>query len=659
MAGETECRKLSRVKPRDKRAIAVLVSALLVFLIWQWQANRYSHPANVRNVVLDLRSADEDRRMEAKNALSAMGTNAVPFLWTLYTATHPTRRFDFWRWRWVPISVPPFRNWKSKERSLGFEGLRALGPQAVSISSSLVLELKEEPRVGGRPMELLMSIGPAALPAITSALTDSSPHAKEMLLSVIGHYRSGAAPALVDVVAAIHDPNDRVRRAAASAIAQIQGFPSLSVPALTLLLRDPNAENREMAMHALSAFGTNASPVGAELRRLAPVIPLDHPERVASASLLISLRDVEQARVEVLNLLESTNPTNRLWALTHLTELPVPFAEIGQIASRFLGDPDAAVRLDSAKELGQAARETGYPEELINAGLGAGAVELRLAFLEFAWKPDPASLPLTMRALADPDARVCRAAAVSLTGPTFSTKPAQPALAALLNHAEPSVRRDAYHALHNSDSKLFPMLVPWPLNTPTERTVNTLARLHLLGPAAVADTNQLAAAVGRLPQPFAPLAGALTASGRMNLIPGLKSMLTDRQELGRQYAAETLVELGQRQAEARDTVLELLRATNTPPAALNGLKISLGIQRSVNMPLWLELAESAPFEIRREGLLRIVGSPGGNVEKVVPILLKATRDSDRRISDLATGLLRQYPAEQVDKYRAQTPHAPR
>lgn len=645
------------MKPRDKRAVCVLVFVLVLHIGWQWHSSRYAHPSNVRNIVLDMRSSDEARRMEAKNTLLEMGTNAAPHLWQLYVTTNQGGPVGIGRW--FQTGNPRRRNPESKERRIGYEGLMALGPAAASVSSNLVHELVREPKEGGRATSLLISIGPAALPAIAPALSSSPPLVKEMLLNVVGHYRSGATPVTLDIIAAIHGSDARVRRAAASALAQVQGFPSLSVPALVTMLRDTNAENREMAMHALSVFGTNANAAVPELHRLVSAIPRDHSERVAAAALLIAMREVDEARAEVMNLLESTNPTNRLWALTNLTEVPVPFPEIGRIAARFLGDSDTAVRFHSAQELGQAARATGYPEELINAGLGASSADLRLAFLQTAYRPDVSMLPLTIRALGNDDARVCRAAAVSLTGQDFSTRPAQPALAALLNHADQSVRRDAYHALHNSDFRLFPMLVPWPLNTPTERTVNTLVRLYLLGPSAVTDTNQFVTVVGRLPQPFAPLAGAVTTIGRMNLIPSLKTMLALRQEIGPCDAADTLVELSPRYTEARVAVLELLLSAATPRASVDGLRMALGFQRSSNMPIWLELAERADPDLRREALLRIGGPPSGGVEKVIPILLKAARDSDRRVSDLATGLLRHYPAELVDKHRHAAPPAQR
>lgn len=592
--------------------------------------------------------------MEAKNALTEMGTNAVPHLWRLYTTTNaPSMGTRLTRW--LGGQAPRRRQPESNERRIGYEGLKALGPEAVSVSSNVVVELQHDSQRVGYATTLLMSMGPGALPAIAPVLTTGSPQTKEQLLYVIGHYGPAASSAVVDVVAVLHGPDAKLRQVAASTLARIQGLPFLSVPALTTLLSDTNSETRQVAMHALTAFGPKASAGLGQVRQLVSTAPLDSPERPVAVGLLLSMNERNLARTEVLHLLESANPTNRLWALTNLTEVQLTWQEIGQFAVRFLSDPDPTVQAHSALELGQATREAGYPEAFINAGLGAASAETRLVFLKAAWKTDAAILPLSIRALADPDARVCRAAAVGLIGPNFSTKPAQSALAALLNHSDQSVRRDAYHALHNSDFRQFPMLVPWPLNTPTERTINAMVRLHLLGSSSVADTNQLPAEAGRLSQQFAPLLGAITATGRLNLIPSLKTMLSTQKELGPTDAADELVLLSVSHAEARTAILELLRSSRTPDNSVDALRMALGFNASSVMPIWLELAERAEPSLRREALLHIAGPPGVTAERSIPLLLKAAREPDVRVRELATGLLRRYPADVVDRHRATSP----
>lgn len=646
------------MNPRNRRALWVLGVALTVHLLWQWDSSRYSHPSNVRQVVLDMRSPDESRRMEARNALTAMGTNAVPHLWRLYTTTNAPS------WgtriaRWMGMHNPRRREPETKERRIGFEGLRALGPEAVSISSNLVAELQQDARHSVQASILLTSIGPRALPAIAPVLSTGSPQTKEQLLYVISYYGPSASSAVVDVVAAVHGPDEKVRQAAAATLARIQGLPFLSVPALTTLLSDTNSETRQVAMHALTVFGPKASAGLSQVRQLASTAPLDSPERPVAAGLLLAMKERSLARAEVLQLLESGNPTNRIWALTNLTEVLLTWPEIGRLAIRFLSDLDPAVQAHSGLELGQATREAGYPEAFINAGLGAASAETRLVFLKAAWKPDAAILPMTIRALGDSDARVCQAAALSLTGLDCSTKAAQPALAALLNHADRSVRRDSYHALHNSDYKLFPMLVPWPLDTPAERTINALVRLHVLGSSAVTHTNQLPADAGRLSQQFAPLMGALTTAGLINLIPSLKTMLSSQTALGPLDAADTLVELVASHPEARNAVIELLRSPATPPHSVHGLRMALGFKAASAMPVWLELAERAEPGLRREALLHIAGSSAAPADRSIPLLLKATRDADMRVRELATNLLRRYPADAVERHRAATPPATR
>lgn len=625
----------------------------MVHFFWQWNSNRYSHPSNVRQVAQDLFSPNEEVRMYAKNALAEMGTNAVPHLWRLYTTTNAPS------WgtqiaRWTGTHNPRRRGPETKERRIGYEGLKALGPEAVSVSSNVVVELQHDSQRVGHATTLLMSMGPGALPAIAPVLTTGSPQTKEQLLYVIGHYGPAASSAVVDVVAVLHGPDAKLRQVAASTLARIQGLPFLSVPALTTLLSDTNSETRQVAMHALTAFGPKASAGLGQVRQLVSTAPLDSPERPVAVGLLLSMNERSLARTEVLHLLESANPTNRLWALTNLTEVQLTWQEIGRFAVRFLSDPDPTVQAHSALELGQATREAGYPEAFINAGLGAASAETRLVFLKAAWKSDAAILPMTVRALSDPDARVCRTAALSLTGLNFPTKPAQSALAALLNHSDRSVRRDAYHALHNSDFRLFPMLVPWPLDTPTERTINALVRLHLLGNSAVTDTNQFTAEAGRLSQQFAPLMGALTTTGRLNLIPSLKTMLSSQTALGPTDAADTLVELAASHPEARTAILELLRSPATPPDSVQGLRRALGFKAAFVMPIWVELAERAAPDLRREALLHIIGPPGVPAERSIPLLLNAARDADVRVRELATGLLRQYPAEVIERHRPTT-----
>ncbi|MBI3875493.1 MAG: HEAT repeat domain-containing protein [Verrucomicrobia bacterium] len=633
---------------RNRRALGMLGILLLAVLIWSLHSSFYFSVQNAGSIVRDLRGRDEQRRMEAQDALSRLGTNAVPVLWRYYTTQDPVwpARLN----RWIPFIR--IRVSRADTREIGYEGLRALGSSAFPVSSNLVQEVVRSSRRDGRSVHLLFCIGSSAVPDIIASIRSAPPLARVDLLYALASYRGGAAVATPLVTKMLSDPDGAVRQAAAVALGQIRSDALVVVPELARGLRDPNREVRQAVLQSLAAYGTNSVSVIPDLLRLASITGLDDPERGDIAAALISTRDANTARPEVLALLESRNLTNRIWAITNLTEVPIPFAEIGRLVARFINDPDANLSVTSASELGQAAREASYPTPFVDAGLGATLPEARLAFLKTAWRPDHGILPHTIRAMGDGDARVRAAAAESLIGMTPPALAAQHALGRLLDDPDYHVRRVAYHALHNTDSDSFPAPIDWQSGMEGEKRFIAVAKLHLFGPQSVTDTNLLAAARTNLFPSFARSLALASSRSNPPDIPSLKSLVASPDLRASSEATASLLRLSRDNTDARQALVEALAFGETVGP---GAHLALATFTPRNQAVLLDLVARAGPRVRREALGWLLPERLEDRDRALSVLMKASRDLDLPVASMAKTLLDKMG---TDGKAARTPEAP-
>jgi HEAT repeat protein len=286
--------------------------------------------------------------------------------------------------------------------------LRTIGsvPLAALISS---LRL-EDTRNG--VVEALRQLGPAAGPALRSALSDSDPNVRQG--AVIGLGKIAAVETSVPSLnTALSDPDQRVRQEAVDALGRIgqSGSPSSVIAPLTAALADAAPRVRAEAARCLSGLPPSSA---------ASAVP----------ALVVALGDQDEF------VRRSASDTLRL-----IGPLTVP----ALIAA--LNDPRADVRRGAAKTLGGMR----HPDEQVIPRLIAALEDPEQAVREEAAKTlshfGPAAVPPLIAALGNSNPETRRLAAVALrAGPESSV----PALVAALWDPDETVRHAAAAALENA-----------------------------------------------------------------------------------------------------------------------------------------------------------------------------------------------------------------
>ena len=109
-------------------------------------------------------------------------------------------------------------------------------------------------------------IGPSAIPALLDTLRNDNSRMRSGAALAFSWMKEDAAPAVPDLVTAIADPEDDVRRHAAESLGQI-GAPA--VPVLARALQHDQAKVRVASLSALSSMGATAQGVAEQIVPLA------------------------------------------------------------------------------------------------------------------------------------------------------------------------------------------------------------------------------------------------------------------------------------------------------------------------------------------------------------------------------------------------------
>ncbi|MBV9947521.1 MAG: HEAT repeat domain-containing protein, partial [Myxococcales bacterium] len=154
----------------------------------------------------------------------------------------------------IPALVEALRDRDEDEASVKPAVAAALGrirdPAAVPL---LVQQLRDADDRSARALaEALVAFGPAAVPALTPVLGDPSQGAARVWAArILG--RIGDPGAVDDLVARLHDRDDRLRMAAAEALGAI-GDPKALAPMMRAALRDPAPQVRAHAAGAVAGI---------------------------------------------------------------------------------------------------------------------------------------------------------------------------------------------------------------------------------------------------------------------------------------------------------------------------------------------------------------------------------------------------------------------
>ena len=254
---------------RRRRIILCCVlagAAAGVFVFWPrsepvYEGKRLSH------WLAEASSRQDPARYEqAKRALQAAGTKALPWLMSELTRSEPKWSAALRRLRgsvtgrYPGPSAYEIRSWNAAV------GLRLLGPATATALPELdrCLYLGDR-RLRDSAAHAMAGGGEAALPYLLKGMTNLQVQfACIYSLGWLAHTTPAATPHLVRL---FESPNPQARRAAAMHLIDVASHPELTVPALAIAMWDPGAEVRNFATRAFTHMRSNSAPLAEALRR--------------------------------------------------------------------------------------------------------------------------------------------------------------------------------------------------------------------------------------------------------------------------------------------------------------------------------------------------------------------------------------------------------
>jgi hypothetical protein len=280
---------LSLVEVRKHRRlllVAILVSVLGVACIYLASDREPRYQGKELSVWLELSSdpgnpgypAEGPRADEARFAIAAIGTNAVPLLvkWISYERPRwkeRTVRILARKGRWV-LSIAWNLIWKPL---FGDVQRGAMAPVAFAVygeeANFAVPELTRVARRQGMSawaaIKAMGFTGTSALPVLKEMLADETGVHRYDVAIAIGSIRNlgpETAATVEFLVPFLHDKNARARSGVATALGMLSAEPGVVVPALKRALLDPDADTRKNAVWALRHFPGQKAMFVSELK---------------------------------------------------------------------------------------------------------------------------------------------------------------------------------------------------------------------------------------------------------------------------------------------------------------------------------------------------------------------------------------------------------
>ena len=316
------------MKKRELIWLALLLVGALVAIVWR---GRPVKPVDYRGKnawqwAFQAQSPIPGFREEARAALQAMGSNAVPLLLEKFQAKES---LSYRTRSWLGTNLPA---------SVGSRFTRGLKPTLVNSDRS----------IAAYAFTAVGTNAAAAVPAFLTAMHDPE---LQILWDSASALVAIGEPAVPGLIPLLDDPNFRVRHAAAFALGQI-GPPALAaVPALLRRLTDRVPEVRASTLYTLSRIGPRAGPA------VLKVVQESRGEiRCAAAKALVAVHPRGQLSLPVLvEMARDRDAPARAAAIEALALLRMAHTNAMAVYVAGLDDADAGVRLAATKALGEVA----------------------------------------------------------------------------------------------------------------------------------------------------------------------------------------------------------------------------------------------------------------------------------------------------------------
>lgn len=263
-----------RLKGRVVAITALIcVGGAIAFIVVGFRNNepRYEGKTLSQWLALYVAHANDSQGEHAELAVRAIGTNALPFLLEWVRDEQPSK----WKELLVvtlerlPRFIQPqaFRDWQIRQTSASARadrsivGFELLGPNADAAIPELARVANaangaNAPRVA---VDALVGIGPAALPAVMSVVTNTNSMARFYAITSLRAFGSNATPAIPILIDSLRE-DDLIATAAAQTLGALQLEQEITVPALMKMVESPRPLLRLFAIDAIVAFGEQARP---------------------------------------------------------------------------------------------------------------------------------------------------------------------------------------------------------------------------------------------------------------------------------------------------------------------------------------------------------------------------------------------------------------
>jgi HEAT repeat protein len=683
--------------------------------------------AEAREVVPQLIEALTDPEQQvwfgAVVALSNIGPDAAEAIPALIDGlsdrTRGGWRQRYWRQVWYrsayalgqigPAAIPALRETlEHEEAPLRAGAAKALGWMGEAASETVPLlaaKLADEDEdVRLQAAEALGEIRQAGLSALVAALSHKNPAARSSAaygLKVAFPSNEQARQALAQVAAddeqsrvraaaletltalgyrtepflplllkALLDPDEGVQHEAINGLLSLE--PSVTVPPLINMVREPNQEHQERAAFVLFRIGPPAKESARPLIKVlleganrdqqvfiralravgAPAIPeimsaiQDQPASNITLEhwSVQSLSGMGGASVEPLaEFLENPSETVRLAAARSLQLMEGESAPARQNLLGCLEDPSELVRAASLQALVNSGAGFHLLEQPLRRALNDASKQVRRSAVDAIAdlnKEAKSLVPELVLLVSDEDGQLRTAAIAALGSMEEEAHPAAESLVQALDSAPPSEQEEIVRTLGRIGSSAA-LAVP-SLSELLEREpglrISILTALANIGPEAEPALPRIKAS---LEHPEAEIrAAAVVAFSRVesnstSLLNRLRAALEDERTIVRQPAAQGLGRLGQDASEAAPRLFDLLKSREDRGPALEALRL---IGPHPASELIQAISNEDPGV--RAFACEFLGRLGAEAHEAIPLLRTRVRDNYDMVRQQARGALR-------------------
>ncbi len=205
-------------------------------------------------------------KLEAAEALSHIGTNAIPFLLRWIRYEQPSWKTHLYR-SIHPIIKRVGASWQltDNNESRAIASANAFHALRLETKAAMpdLIQIMNDPKAGSsatRSVVALGFLGKDALPFLMMGFTNREPRIRVGVAGAIVLLGKDAGPAIPLLIRSLNDDCEVVADRAASALGELKLKPDLAIAALTKGLQDPRIRVRQHAARALGEFGPEASP---------------------------------------------------------------------------------------------------------------------------------------------------------------------------------------------------------------------------------------------------------------------------------------------------------------------------------------------------------------------------------------------------------------